>query len=418
VSAEDQLISNIVIPNLGATGGPVVFEGWLIELNGFVKAGAPLFVVTTDKATVEVEAFMSGYVRRTIAASGDLLEPGAVIGILSGAIDESIDDVLQVSREKPTDFESRITKSEFVSGASGQSRDSQRIVASPLARRIAKEAGIDLAGIAGTGKRGAILRRDVEMNLIEPYSSGKGILPGPAPKRGDRIPLSGMRRAIAQRTQASKSQIPHFYAAITIDMESARAFLEDAVKYATQNGWQPPKLNDLVLRATALALSKFPQINASLEEEEILFHKDINVGLAVGLEDGLIIPVIHRADEKNLYSLAAWTNVIIEKARQQQLSGTDLAGGTFTVSNLGMYGLDNFTAVINPPEAGVLAVGAVRQVPAVSAGQLVPRWQMEVTLSVDHRIVDGVIAARFLEELRQNLETPARLALEAPEGVS
>jgi pyruvate dehydrogenase E2 component (dihydrolipoamide acetyltransferase) len=167
-----------------------------------------------------------------------------------------------------------------------------------------------------------------------------------------------------------------------------------------------------------LALSKFPQINASLEEEEILFHKDINVGLAVGLEDGLIIPVIHRADEKNLYSLAAWTNVIIEKARQQQLSGTDLAGGTFTVSNLGMYGLDNFTAVINPPEAGVLAVGAVRQVPAVSAGQLVPRWQMEVTLSVDHRIVDGVIAARFLEEFRQNLETPARLALEAPEGVS
>jgi pyruvate dehydrogenase E2 component (dihydrolipoamide acetyltransferase) len=198
-------------------------------------------------------------------------------------------------------------------------------------------------------------------------------------------------------------------------MESARSFLDDAVSYAQENGWQPPKLNDLLLRAAALALARYPQINASLLEGEILYHKEINIGLVVALNEGLIIPVIHKANEKNIYSLAIETNQAIERARGQQLTEYDLTGSTFTLSNLGMFGLDSFVAVINPPEAGVLAIGAVKSAPAVIGDQVLPRRQMEVVLSVDHRIVDGRVAAQFMENFRRNLEVPIRLALGSPE---
>jgi pyruvate dehydrogenase E2 component (dihydrolipoamide acetyltransferase) len=224
-----------------------------------------------------------------------------------------------------------------------------------------------------------------------------------------------MRRAIAQRTQASKSQIPHFYASTTIDMEAARVFLEDVVEFARLNEWQPPTFNDIILRAAALSLRATPQINASLVQDSILFHAEINIGLVVGLDEGMIIPVVHRADEKNLYTLAALTDRLKDRARNLSLSGSELIGSTFTLSNLGMYRLDSFIAVINPPEAGVLAVGAVRQVPAVWENQVVPRWQMQAVLSVDHRIVDGAVAAKFMDDFKRRLEKPVGLALEAPQ---
>ena len=408
------MISEILIPNLGATGGAVILEEWRAAPGDYVTAGTPIFVVTTDKATVEVEAYTNGYLRRTFAAPGDELHPGDVVGLLSDTSEEPLDGAgvehAAGGRHTPSTPQAQGT------GPSTHQEPAakDRILASPLARRMAAEAGIDLKQVTGSGRRGEILRQDI-VQAMAAQALAPAEQPSAGPdRRGLRLPVSGMRRSIAERTRLSKSQIPHFYASRTIDMEAARSFLESAARYAQKAGWQPPTITDLILRATALALRDHPQVNARYEAEAIQFHTEINIGLVVGLEEGLIIPVIRRADEMNLFALAALTTRLKAGARQGILRASDLSGATFTLSNLGMYGLDSFIAVINPPEAGVLAVGAVQQAPAVWEGQIVPRWQMEAVLSVDHRIVDGVVAARFLADLKERLEDPVGLAFEPP----
>jgi pyruvate dehydrogenase E2 component (dihydrolipoamide acetyltransferase) len=409
------LISEIIIPNLGATGGAVTFEEWRVEPGGFVEAGAPIFVVTTDKATVEVEAFATGYLRKAFASAGDQFESGDIVGLLSETPDEAVEGETTAGATKITKLDPGSEEALPEVLPNDQVGKASRILASPLAWRMAKQSGLDLAGVAGSGRRGEILRRDIERILVAEMSPGSSASQAGQPAQAETIPLSGMRRAIAERTQASKSQIPHFYASITIDMEAARSFLESASRFAAKNNWQPPTLTDLILYATALTLREYPQINASFNAGAISIHPDVNIGLVVGLEEGLIIPVVHQVDEKNLYAIAALTGRLKDGALNGALRGSDLSGSTFTLSNLGMYGLDKFIAVINPPEAGVLAVGAVRQLPAVWKGTIVPRWQMEVMLSVDHRIVDGVVAARFLAALKERLEEPVSLILSGPE---
>lgn len=408
------LISEILIPNLGATGGTVIFEEWRAAPGDYIAAGNPIFVVTTDKATVEVEAFKNGYLRKTFAAPGDEFYPGDVVGLLSETPEEPLEDSVGGHTAGPRQTPSVPRASGPGSSDQLEPAVKERILASPLARRMAAGAGLDLRQITGSGRRGEILRRDIEQAI-----AAKAIHPVEPPPagpdwRGERLPVSGMRRSIAERTRLSKTQIPHFYASLTIDMEAARSFLESAARYAQKQGWQPPTITDVILRATALTLRDYPQVNASFEADTICYHNEINIGLVVGLEEGLIIPVIRRADEINLYTLAALTTRLKAGAKQGTLRASDLSGATFTLSNLGMYGLDSFIAVINPPEAGVLAVGAVRQVPAVWDDKIVPRWQMEVVVSVDHRIVDGVVAARFLAALKERLEDPFSLALEPP----
>jgi pyruvate dehydrogenase E2 component (dihydrolipoamide acetyltransferase) len=227
-----------------------------------------------------------------------------------------------------------------------------------------------------------------------------------------------MRRAIARRTQLSKAEAPHFYADITVDMAEALALRQAAVEWANQKGWAPPSLTDLCLRATALTLPDFPTLNASFQEEEVIYYQAINIGLVVGLADGgMLVPVVREADGANLYTLAAITRRLKEQAEKGHLKETELSGGTFTLSNLGMYGLDSFTAVINPPQAGILALGAVQERPAVHGGDIVPRPLMQATLSVDHRLVDGIVAARFLATWKELLENPTRLTLEPPEKI-
>ena len=215
--------------------------------------------------------------------------------------------------------------------------------------------------------------------------------------------MTGQRRAIAQRTVLSDSTIPHFYATQTVSMWAAQDFLQQAKALAQQNEWQPPKINEVILRAVALSLRQHPALNASVSDESITLHEMINVGMVIGVDDGMLIPVIHTADEKNLFTLAVHTQRLKERAQLGTLSRQDLSDGTFTVSNLGMYGLDSFTAIINPPEVGILAVGALRD------------GHLTLTLSSDHRAVDGVQAARFMATLRQFLENPLSLAIDAPE---
>lgn len=406
------MISEVVIPDLGATGGDVTLDAWLVEPGDSVTPGQPLFVVTTDKATVEVEAFRHGVVAELRARSGEALSPGAVVALLADTREEA------ASAQAPERSTSREASSAPAPSPPPADRaptqpTKGRILASPLARRIAKTEGVDLEALTGSGRRGQILQRDV----LDALAARRAAPTAPPASEAHRQPLSPMRRAIAERARRSKQDAPHFYATITVDMQSALELRRQAVEWAEGHGWPSPTLTDLCIRATAMSLREFPALNASYDGDAIITYEDINIGVVVGWDEGILIPVIHRADRLNLYTLAQVTRQLKARASTGLLSAHQLSGGTFTLSNLGMYGLDNFTAVLNPPEAGVLALGAVQERPAVIADHVVPRPLMTATLSVDHRVVDGITAARFAETFKDMLENPARLALEAPTEV-
>jgi pyruvate dehydrogenase E2 component (dihydrolipoamide acetyltransferase) len=288
--------------------------------------------------------------------------------------------------------------------------DDGRILVSPIARRMAEAEGINLSMIKGTGRQNQILKRDVE-NALSSSNSTSSFEAGVR-----REPISPMRRAIAQRTHHSKQVIPHYYADITVDMSAALALYKEAGKKAKRRDWVSPTITDVCLLVTAMTLGNCPELNASFQEKEILYYAEINVGLVVGLATGgMLVPVVRNADGLNLFKLAAITRRLREKAERGILSESELNGGTFSLSNLGMYGLDSFTAVINPPQAGMLALGAVREMPAVHEGNIVPRPMMKATLSADHRLVDGIVAAQFLADWKKILEIPNTFTLEPPQ---
>lgn len=400
------MISEIIMPDLGATGGDVTLVRWLVAPGEQVQAGQPLFLVETDKATVEVEAYRNGVLRKVLVEEGNSVPLGNPVALIADTMEESPDE--------------REVKTNSLPGAQPAgilyetpSQKEERILASPLARRMAQAEGVDLLKVQGTGRQGQILKRDVSLALNSSQSQpGQTI-------RMRREPITAMQRAIAQRTRLSKAEAPHFYADITVDMTKALALWQEAVEWAEQKGWVAPSITDLCLRATALILPDFPTLNASFQGEEVFYYRSVNIGLVVGLEEGgMLVPIVRDADRLNLYTLTAITRRLRDRAEKGMLRESELSGGTFTLSNLGMYGLDSFTAVINPPQAGILALGAVQQQPAVHEGAVVPRPLMKATLSVDHRLVDGIVAARFLAAWKEMLESPSRLTLEPPEGIS
>lgn len=378
------MLSRVVIPDLGATDSDLILDEWLVKIGDFVKSGMPIFVVTTDKATVEVEAFKDGFIRDIFVSEGDTVPIGEVIAIMTDSIDEPLNDVEQA---KPKD----------------------RVLASPLARRIAKELGMDISSIKGSGPKGRIQKKDVLMaNKSKITSDNKKI----ADKH---IPVSSMRKAIAKRTSLSKAEAPHFYVSTMIDMTEAQLFRKQIGAIAEKNGWSSPSISDLAIKASALALRQIPYLNASFRNDEIICFDNINIGLVVGLPEGMIVPVIHNADKKNLYTIATNTRHLRDNAVAGKLSNDELSGSTFTISNIGMFGVDSFIAVINPPEAAILALGAIRLQPAIYENQIMPREIMTATLSADHRLVDGMTAAKFLGTIKEILENPIRLTLEQPE---
>jgi pyruvate dehydrogenase E2 component (dihydrolipoamide acetyltransferase) len=273
---------------------------------------------------------------------------------------------------------------------------------------MAAELGLDLSSIKASGSQGQILKRDIA-HLVEKTSVEGGVV---------RVPLSPMRREIAQRTQRSNSEAPHFHGAVVIDMTEAKVLLNQVATWAEENNLTSPTITDLALRAAALALQQTPALNVSFHGEEILYFEDIHIGVVIGLAEGMLIPVLRHADRLNLFALAATTRRLRAAAEAGRLSNSHLSGATFTVSNLGMYGLDSFSAIINPPEAGILALGAAKEQPAAWHGSLTLRWQMTATLAVDHRAVDGITMAKFLSEFKHLLENPLSLALETFQEVS
>ena len=428
------MASRVVMPKLSDTMEEGRIIRWLRKEGDPIETGQALAEVETDKATVEMEAYTNGTIRKLVASEGQFVKVGGLIGIIGGA-DEDITALLPAAGSAepavatsaapspapatrpaaaPTSAPAHATPA--LAGAPAATGRSLK--ASPLALRMAVEGGLDLHAIQGTGPQGRIIKRDIEAALAQAPAAAPARTSLPqrsrslamqaardeAPESQD-VELSSVRRTIARRLVQSKGPVPHFY--LTVDVAMDRVW--DAYK-ALRDQKSTISINDIVLKATALALRQHPDINASFAGDHIKMFTRVHIGLAVALDDGLITPVLRDADIKPLEEIAEEARSLAERARARKLQPNEYTGATFSISNLGMMGIEEFSAIINPPEAAILAVGAVRQVPVVVEGQLAVGWRMKLTLSVDHRVADGAAGARFLQTLKKFLEHPLLMA--------
>ena len=404
-------MKTVEMPKMGDTMEEGKILRWIKHEGDAVKKGESLAEVETDKVNIEIEAFASGVLRKILVPEGKSAPIGSGIALI-GAADEPLPEGL--------------------SGGANNAGTAGRIFISPLARRFAEERSIDYTQIRGTGPNGRIIKLDVEAALAQPGTRAAQAPPpittaAPAPTyvpvgepvpaaidSGEvvEIPLTAMRRTIAKRLSQSMQTAPHFYVTSVIDTGKLAELRKQINAYAASDP-SPVKVsfNDLIIKAVAHALVKMPQVNVSFAEDKLLQKKQVHIGMAVALEQGLIVPVIHNADRSGILDLARESQRLAEAARTGKLRPDDLAGGTFTVSNLGMFDVDSFTAVINPPESAILAIGSITPTPVVVDGQVAVRDRMKVTLSSDHRAIDGATAARFLQEVKRLLEEPFGLLL-------
>ncbi len=403
----------ILMPMLSPSMTEGVLVRWVKKEGDAVKSGEVLAEVETDKATMDLEAFDSGVLRKILVQEGNKVPINAPIGVI-GAKDEAIDDLVKElssgGKSKPAPAPDKkaaaapvkISKPGEKEQAPVPSSDG-RLKASPYARRLAAEQGGDLGGVAGSGPGGRIVARDV--------GGSRPFVPN-AP--GTPEPLSSVRQTIARRLVESKRTAPHFYLRVEIDaapLTQLRASLNDALK-ENANALKF-SVNDFVLRACAIALREVPDVNVAFAGDTLWRYQDVNVAFAVALEGGLITPVIAAADGKSLAQISREARELAGRAKQGKLKLEEYETGTFSVSNLGMFGIDEFAAILNPPQAAILAVGAVVAKPVLDAhGAVVPGQRMMLTLSCDHRAVDGALGATFLQKLRELLEKPAVLLSE------
>jgi len=411
----------VTMPKLGFDMAEGTLVRWVRGVGETVQKGEVLAEIETDKATVEVEASVSGVVRKHLVGEGVAVPIGTPIAII-GTADEPIDDIagLAAAQRQPgaapaaTATPSQPTLAPAAETTPGRIPSGVR--ASPLARRMASENALDLRTVAGSGPGGRVTKRDVTAAMGQPravplFGSATQASPGlpPHPEQDEVVSPSRLRQAISRRMTASKQQTPHFY--LTADLDAAQLVRMRAEANAALPEDARLSFHDFVVRASALALRSFPALNASLDGERIVRHAAVNVGTAVAVEGGLLTVVVHDADLKPLPVISSELRQLVAHARDGRVRPEDIEGSTFTVSNLGMYEVDEFIAIINPPEAAILAVGAVREVPVVEGGQVIPGWRMAVTLSADHRVTDGAESARWLQHLRNFLEHPLRLFL-------
>lgn len=387
---------------------------WLVEEGATIAAGDVIAQVETDKATMDVEAYDDGVLLRRVAQEGDSLPIGGLIAVL-GEKGESADAILGryaqgAEGETPKEKEAQPERA----AQQAAPEDGRGVRSSPLARRMATEHGLDMAELAGSGPEGRIIKRDVEAALERAREGATKRAPAPRPIRrlaGTRgfetVRISNMRRTIARRLAQSKFTSPHFYLTVDVAMErivEARTYLNEVASVKIS-------YNDLVTKAAAAALAAHPDVNSSYHEDagEIRRYDHIDIGIAVAIGEGLVTPVVRGADQKGLIEIAQETRELAERARERRLQPEEMDGSTFTTSNLGMFGIEEFTAIINPPNAAILAIGAIRDVPVVKGGALVPGKRMKLSLSCDHRVVDGATGARFLSSLQKHLEEPLTL---------
>ena len=376
----------IVMPRLSDSMEEGTIVRWLKQDGDEVSKGEPLAEVETDKATVMFDADADGTLR-ILAGEGETVAIGGVIGSIGDALPRSPAPA-QPGPAAPAP------------AAAGKSSDagngSDRVKASPLARRIARESEVDLRGLSGSGPGGRIVKADV------PKRGAKGVVTTEQPSR--------IQVQIAQRMAESKATIPDFTLHAEVAMEQAVELRTQLRKAAPDGGaLAVPSYNDMVVKACGLALREHPRANAAYRDGAFELYERVNVGIAVAAHDSLIVPTVFDADRKSLLEIARETRTLVERVRSQQITPAELSGGTFTVSNLGMYGVAGFEAIINPPQAAILAVGELREVPVVRERQVVPGSRMSIALTCDHRILYGAPAAEFLARVRQLLEQPLYL---------
>jgi pyruvate dehydrogenase E2 component (dihydrolipoamide acetyltransferase) len=412
----------IRMPRMSDTMEEGNIVAWLKKVGDEVEVGEVLAEVETDKATMELESFNDGTLLYIGVESGPVPVNGllAIIGEkgedYKSLLDqnESAGSITETKTESATPASAEPTAAEAAPAASASSGSSNgshppedRVKASPLARAMAREAGVDLGHIQGSGgETNRIVKRDVEALLREkPSVAAAASVSAPAGQNFEDVPVSMMRKTIARRLGESKFSAPHFYLTMEVDMDGAIS----ARKRINEIASSKISFNDMVIKAVTVALRQHPAINSSWLGDRIRYNKDIHIGVAVAVDEGLLVPVIRHADQKPLSSINTEVLQYAQKARDKKLQPDEMQGNTFTISNLGMFGIEEFTAIINPPDACILAVGGINQKPVVKDGQIVVGNRMKVTLSCDHRVVDGATGAKFLQTFSEVLSDPIRM---------
>jgi pyruvate dehydrogenase E2 component (dihydrolipoamide acetyltransferase) len=419
------------MPKLSDTMTEGTLEKWHKKVGDKVKSGELLADIATDKATMEFESFQDGVILHIGVEEGKAVPVDSVIAIL-GKGDEDVKAVLAAVNSgsgksvtssgvekdnKNQDKSSNVTSSTSTSLSAGSVEKSEqspgsRIKASPLAKALAKEKGIDLSQVKGTGDNGRITKSDIEnfkggasTSTAIAKSAGSSVALGQESYTDE--PASQMRKTIARRLLESKNGAPHFYLTIEVDMDNSIAGRESINKISDVK----ISFNDFVIKAVAAALRKHPRVNSSWMTDKIRINHHIHIGIAVAVEDGLLVPVIRFADQKTLSQISAEAKDLGKRAKDKKLQPADWEGNTFTISNLGMFGIESFTSIINSPESCILSVGAIRQIPVVKNGAVVPGNVMKLTLACDHRSVDGATGAAFLQTLKAFLENPVTILI-------
>ena len=451
------MATQVIMPKLSPTMEEGQLSRWLKKEGDKVSMGEPLAEIDTDKATMEMQALGNGVLRKILIQEGESAPLGQLIAII-GEPDEDISALTNQAAttqnakkstppeeakepeapeappasgpsatDKTTDKSAGAAGNGRQDGKQVESAPSGRLIVSPLAARMAAESGIDLRSVSGSGPGGRIIKRDVE-ELIEHGKSAAPASDSQTPQRHLRAvpgspfqkpataqasvyrdePISEMRRTIARRLVASLGPVPHFFLTTEIEMDRA-AEMRKAI-----NELDPElkiSLNDIIIKVAAAALMQHPQVNASFQDKAVRYYEHADIGVAVAIEDGLITPIVRATDQKSLGEIAAEVRDLAERARNRKLRPEEFMGATFSVSNLGMFGIEEFTAIINPPEAAIMAVGAMSPKPVVRNNEIVVRQMMRVTMSCDHRVVDGATGAKFLQTFKKILDNPLFLVV-------
>ena len=425
----------IRMPKMSDTMEEGVIAGWLKKVGDEVKSGDILAEVETDKATMELESYDDGFLLHVGVKDGESVPVDGVIAII-GEKGENIDDILKevsneqnnneavdakdekeeiVDEDNPVEENLEVKEEEEVKNTEDKiedinidfSNESDRIKASPLAKKLASEKGVDISMVKGSGDGGRIIKEDIEnFKHSENIPTKEVKLPEIYSKESyEEIPVSQMRKTISKRLAESKFSAPHFYLTMEIDMDNC---IEGRNKI-NETSDVKISFNDIIIKAAAVSLRKHPMVNASFLTDKIRVNNHIHIGVAVAVDEGLLVPVIRFADNKSLSHISTEVRNLAGKAKNKELQPSDWEGNTFTISNLGMFGIDEFTAIINPNDACILAVGGIKNTPVVKNGEIVPGNIMKVTLSCDHRIVDGAIGSAFLKTLKELIEDPIKI---------
>lgn len=418
----------IVMPKLGFDMREGVLNQWLKEVGDSISRGEVVAEIESDKATLDLESQTEGVLLKKLEEPGAIVPIGANMAIvgqkgedISGMVGDSGAEAAPAGEEAEPEVQAESAEappaaaSEKSAAVSGEFPGG--VKATPVARRIAEEEGIDLTAVSASGDNGRIRKADVEAYLASPPAAVQSLAtPAPMPafevpagEGSEEIPLTKLRQAIGRRMTESKTTVPHFYVTSEVDMGPAMA-LRKQINVSLPDE-RKVTVNDLIVKATALALREFPNLNAAFAGDKIVRYDDINVGTAVAVEGGLLTVVQKNTDTSTLSTVAADNKTMIGRAREGKIKPEDVTGATFTVSNLGAFDVDSFVAIINPPDAAILAVGSARQVPVVVDGELAVGTRMKITISADHRVTDGVEAAQFLQAVKAKLENPMSLLL-------